>query len=336
MQGLWDTRDKNGKKEYESQGIRQIQTYFNGRECHAMLVCLKCGDKVDHIVTQIIKIAKALTFNTNNMFLAITQVNKEDDAEEILADYDTKCTQWGLMKMFAFTNKFESCYGLWETIKEINPMSIKNYEQITSSDRIIIDEAVSSVWGLCFPSFSSIIVGIDVKSMDKLNHLDQTITHNPITNKSQNCKILTFLHKEKCKTFFEFSCIITKTGSLSISKNHLVYCKRKNSENDYILAGNVQIGDYLYQIKENKTSWCEVINIKIVYDKELYAPLTESGTLIVDSFLTSCYASYKSHNIAHFAMQPLIRKLLLSEDAEVDGIHPYCSNLINIKSMLSY
>lgn len=37
----------------------------------------------------------------------------------------------------------------------------------------------------------------------------------------------------------------------------------------------------------------------------LFAPLTESGNIVVDDTLTSCYAIVDSHVIAHLSMTPL-------------------------------
>ena len=36
-----------------------------------------------------------------------------------------------------------------------------------------------------------------------------------------------------------------------------------------------------------------------------YAPLSSSGTLMVNGFYVSCYAEIKNHNLAHQAMLPL-------------------------------
>ena len=33
--------------------------------------------------------------------------------------------------------------------------------------------------------------------------------------------------------------------------------------------------------------------------------MTQCGTIVVDSFVASCYASYPSHTIAHAVMAPL-------------------------------
>ena len=50
----------------------------------------------------------------------------------------------------------------------------------------------------------------------------------------------------------------------------------------------------------------EIIGIENVYEKGAYAPLTESGTISVNSIYASCYSNTIIHEIAHFVMQPII------------------------------
>ena len=63
-----------------------------------------------------------------------------------------------------------------------------------------------------------------------------------------------------------------------------------------LYAGQLAIGDQLVQLKdggsEDIVQAVEILLIKEVWDSGYWAPLTSSGTLLVDGFLASCYASF--------------------------------------------
>ena len=63
-----------------------------------------------------------------------------------------------------------------------------------------------------------------------------------------------------------------------------------------LYAGQLAVGDQLVQLKdggsEDIVQAVEVLLIKEVWDSGYWAPLTSSGTLLVDGFLASCYASF--------------------------------------------
>ena len=63
-----------------------------------------------------------------------------------------------------------------------------------------------------------------------------------------------------------------------------------------LYAGQLAVGDQLVQLKdggsEDIVQAVEILLIKEVWDSGYWAPLTSSGTLLVDGFLASCYASF--------------------------------------------
>jgi hypothetical protein len=48
-----------------------------------------------------------------------------------------------------------------------------------------------------------------------------------------------------------------------------------------------------------------VARIQIQYIKGFIAPLTETGTLLVNQIYSSCYAEINNHYLAHFVMKPI-------------------------------
>ncbi|UJR06987.1 hypothetical protein I4U23_011275 [Adineta vaga] len=93
---------------------------------------------------------------------------------------------------------------------------------------------------------------------------------------------------------------------LQITPKHSLLIKKKNqSQPIYIFAEQVQIGDYLYLMRNYVYL---PIEAKIVQKNHIklfdaYAPLTLEGTLIVNDVIVSCYGTLK-HSFVHLLMTP--------------------------------
>lgn len=67
--------------------------------------------------------------------------------------------------------------------------------------------------------------------------------------------------------------------------------------------------------------------------KGLYAPVTMTGTIVVDSVVASCYGNHPNHALSHMIFAPIrwaysITPWLYDGDAvTADGSHPYVSFL---------
>ncbi len=90
--------------------------------------------------------------------------------------------------------------------------------------------------------------------------------------------------------------------TITISSLHLI-AKSINSKLEFVFAKEINLGDYI----KAESGVEQVIELREVYRNGAYAPLTESGTIVVDSVLASCYANTNWHTAAHFLFQPLIQ-----------------------------
>ena len=110
--------------------------------------------------------------------------------------------------------------------------------------------------------------------------------------------------------------VSTNTSSITLSASHVIFRATKSGSIESIYAGDLQKGDKLVKSKSDKLmEEEEVVNIETVRESSYWAPLTKEGTLLVDGFLVSSYASYP-HQASEMLMAPvkMFPKLLLDDD----------------------
>lgn len=79
--------------------------------------------------------------------------------------------------------------------------------------------------------------------------------------------------------------------------------KRGSSDIEFVFARELQLGDIIVA----ESGFENVTELMEVYEKGAYAPLTESGTVLVNSILASCYANTNWHDAAHLIFRPIIK-----------------------------
>jgi hypothetical protein len=90
----------------------------------------------------------------------------------------------------------------------------------------------------------------------------------------------------------------TINNFITLTPRHLIFTQRDG----YIPANTVKIGDRILLLKQNKyikvyVNKIEELNLK---NSGIYAPLTESGEIIVNNIKCSCYSMVKSHKLTQF------------------------------------
>merc|ERR1711936_689118 len=91
-----------------------------------------------------------------------------------------------------------------------------------------------------------------------------------------------------------------KLGDFILTASHVIFRATKLGNIESVYAGGLQVGDKLIK-SENQMSEEVIISIETKWDNGYWSPLTTDGTLLVDGFLASSYASYP-----HDAAQLLI------------------------------
>ena len=143
-------------------------------------------------------------------------------------------------------------------------------------------------------------------------------TYDPLTKRSAFTKFINYLHVDK-SIKAEYISIETSQSSIAIkiSPLHLIpRLKRqaqkdgdktlKKSDIEFVFAKDLQLGDMLFTAEHDVNGQVEkIVKMTRVRAGGAYAPLTESGTLLVNNFLASCYANTYSHDLAHMVFKPV-------------------------------
>ena len=113
--------------------------------------------------------------------------------------------------------------------------------------------------------------------------------------------VITFIHRQP-EVMQEFLQIITeKSNILKITEDYLLFVE-KTGKATAIPARDVKVGDTLYVRGGCRVEKDAVLNISKVYEKGVYAPVTPSGTILVNDVHTSCYFDVLSHEWSQRAM----------------------------------
>ena len=133
--------------------------------------------------------------------------------------------------------------------------------------------------GGCFSASSTVIVsGKGSTKMTDLKIEDQVLTAQGYES------IYAFAHDDD-ETVAEFLQLQTNTGILEVTGEHLIYLHGKPNPRR---ADSIQVKDTL----QGKDGATVVKEIRTVQKAGLHAPLTPSGTLIVNDIMASCYISF--------------------------------------------
>ena len=122
-----------------------------------------------------------------------------------------------------------------------------------------------------------------------------------LTNSGTYSPVIGWLDiKRETETLFLY--IQTNVSSISLTASHIIFTSSDvEDEVGSKYGSELKIGDIL--IHEETGGKVEIIKITSYLSSGYFASLTESGTIVVDGYLASCYASYP-HWVAHTAFYP--------------------------------
>lgn len=133
--------------------------------------------------------------------------------------------------------------------------------------------------------------------MSDLDIGDRVKTGNGMSN------VILFTHRQRWSKH-AFVQLTTSSGrTLTLSGGHYLY--RKNGE--LVSGASVQVGDQL-QMEDSQENGI-VVKAEIVYETGLYNPQTESGSIVVNGFVSSTYTTAVDPFIAHTVLMAPVRFL---------------------------
>ncbi len=148
-------------------------------------------------------------------------------------------------------------------------------------------------------------------SMGQLKIGDRIATMDSTTGAIVFSEVLLFLDRDVDMTR-SFVNIKTASGQvLSITETHLVHVVKTDKCDEAscvetIYAGNVQVGyNVLVTSDDGHVFYDRVESVNVKRLRGVYAPLTATGTLVVDNVVASAYAVIDSQAIAHAAFAPV-------------------------------
>ena len=176
----------------------------------------------------------------------------------------------------------------------------RQQEEATTESGGKATQEVENTSGGCY-SASSIFVDINgrQRQMDSLQIGEQVqvLSNNEIRYEP----VVTFIHRQP-ELMQEFLQITTlKNKVLKITEDHLLFVE-KMGEARAIPARDVKIGDVVYVRACQSVESDQVHSISTVFEKGAYAPVTLSGTILVNDVHTSCYFDVLSHDWSQRAM----------------------------------
>ena len=198
---------------------------------------------------------------------------------------------------------------------------------------LIADSSIAIKTGGCFPSsgLATLSDGRRV-TMDALQVGDSVLAMDADGGATYS-KIVMFMDAREERQQLMYT-ITTEGGrELTLTPGHMVYSTSENFEDvtpqdlHPVFASRIREGDYIFVLDSN-TRWQQahrwrpekVVQMQTSKQNGVFAPLTESGNMVVDGVLVSCYAMIDSVNIAHWSFAPF-RMLRYIQELFTDS-HP--------------
>ncbi|XP_023933828.2 tiggy-winkle hedgehog protein [Bicyclus anynana] len=181
----------------------------------------------------------------------------------------------------------------------------------------------------CFPSGSVVHTEEGPRDIATLKKGDRVLGADD-DGKMVYSEVLTFIDREPNATR-QFVEVTAENGvSITTTPSHLLLLAAADGWRESF-ATNIEAGDVLLTRGQGSVMRpSRVVKTRLVSKRGVYAPLTRTGTIIVDDALASCYALVRSHALAHAAMAPLRWMAGWTSNEVSRGVHWYANALYNV------
>lgn len=105
------------------------------------------------------------------------------------------------------------------------------------------------------------------------------------------------------RDFLQFELLSGRT--LTLTPSHLIFQIANDNSSRTMYAAKLSVGDRVLVRDSNKLIEDTIIKVRRVLETGVFAPLTMTGTVVVDDVVASCYATIDSQSIAHWVFTPI-------------------------------
>ncbi|UJR07516.1 hypothetical protein I4U23_011805 [Adineta vaga] len=194
----------------------------------------------------------------------------------------------------------------------------------------------------CFSSDSSVVLmNGEQKQIDSLRTGDQILAIDQFNVRPSEMFIMLDKETSKIATFYTF--LTASNHQISLTGLHLIPIVSSNHKMNYTAARDIKLGDQFYVFINDHLESSPVVNITIELKQGYFAPLTMTGTILVNNIYASCYASVTNHELAQMFMSPfrwyyqLMKLISRSEpfdNNQSNGIHWLIKFIYDIISII--
>lgn len=199
------------------------------------------------------------------------------------------------------------------------------------------EHSVAAKTGGCFPGNAQVSLRDGrTKLMQDVRPGDQVLASSTADGQGPllYSPVLSFLDRQPnvTKTFY----VIGTDGGVSIALTaaHLIFVsdcngvfeKWGNATLRMVFASDVRPGQCVVTSQGRRESELALVtSVKEQRRSGLYAPLTQHGSIMVNSVLVSCYAAINSPQLAHWVLAPLrlVYSFITPAQPQSDGLHWY-------------
>ena len=112
---------------------------------------------------------------------------------------------------------------------------------------------------------------------------------------------LGWIHRDSTEAT-HFVALQTETQKICLTPKHVIFRRKhgqKTGTGSTSFADQVEEGDHLQVLSSGmaKVRWEAVLSIQVETKRGIFAPLTSTGTLLVDNVLASCYANFRHQSV---------------------------------------
>jgi len=157
--------------------------------------------------------------------------------------------------------------------------------------------------------------------MDALKVGHQVLVMNEATGQTTFERVDSFIHRRPDVTT-EFYRLKTSNGNvLTLSPGHMVPvvdCANPSAPTSLKYAKDTNVGECLLVHNDGQISTSNLQSIEPVTKTGIFAPLTQSGNLVVDDVIASCYSAYEGYFVQNsfYRMYMVLSNWLAGRAAE--------------------